>query len=164
MKHPNEALLEQFYSAFQQRDASAMAACYHPTAAQFSDPVFTDLRDWQIGAMWQMLCERGTDLEISFSDIVADSTQGSARWEAKYTFTATGRTVHNIIRATFTFEDGHITAHQDTFKLWRWSRMALGVRGLLMGWMPPVQATIRRQAATSLERYIEKHSLDPSTD
>jgi len=41
--HPNEALLDKFYSAFKARDHVTMGECYAPDA-HFSDPVFTDLR------------------------------------------------------------------------------------------------------------------------
>ena len=37
--HPNARLLQDFYSAFQRRDAAAMAACYHPDV-HFRDEVF----------------------------------------------------------------------------------------------------------------------------
>ena len=45
----------------------------------------------------------------------------------------TGRPVHNIIDAQFTFRDGLIVTHIDTFNLWRWSRMALGPKAVALG-------------------------------
>lgn len=159
MTHPNQALLERFYTAFQQRDHATMGDCYHPERARFSDPVFPTLEGWKIAAMWQMLCERGTDLELTFSDLSADDNQGSAHWEARYTFGGSGRKVHNIIAASFTFQDGKIIEHVDRFNLWRWSRMALGFRGWALGWMPSVHNAIRKQAAGSLESFIQKRDL-----
>jgi ketosteroid isomerase-like protein len=41
--HPNEALIERFYRAFQARDAATMGTCYHPDIV-FSDPAFPELR------------------------------------------------------------------------------------------------------------------------
>ena len=35
----------------------------------------------------------------------------------------------------------------------RWARQALGGKGLLLGWAPPVQAAIRRQAARGLAQF-----------
>ena len=104
-----------------------------------------------------MLCERGSDLRIEASDIEADSAKGSARWEAWYTFSATGRPVHNIITASFTFRAGLIQTHTDSFDLYRWTRQALGLKGLLLGWAPPVQGAVRAQAARALEAFIRKH-------
>ena len=51
--HPHAALIERFYTAFQAKDAEAMARCYAPDA-RFSDPVFTDLQGPLPGDMWRM--------------------------------------------------------------------------------------------------------------
>jgi hypothetical protein len=155
--HPHAGLIERFYQAFQRRDPAPMAAAYAPDAA-FRDPVFR-LEGWKIGAMWRMLCERGTDLRVEFRDIRADETMGTATWQAWYTFSATGRPVHNHIQASFGFARGLILRHQDRFDLWAWTSQALGLKGRLLGWTPPVQAAIRRQAAGSLERYILQRGL-----
>lgn len=157
MQAPEE-LIRSFYGAFQRRDHAAMAACYAP-GATFADPVFPDLRGAAIGAMWRMLCERGSDLRIAFGDVEADAARGSARWEAWYTFSATGRPVHNVIRATFEFRDGRILHHRDRFGLYRWTRQALGAKGFLLGWTPPVRRAIRGQAARALESFIHRHQL-----
>ena len=153
--HPNAALLERFYSAFARRDAATMAACYAPDA-RFSDPVF-DLAGDEIGAMWSMLCERGRDLRVEWRDVRADDATGAAHWEARYTFSATGRPVHNVIDAAFTFNAGRIARHVDTFDLWRWSRMALGAKGALLGWTPFVRKAIQRQARRGLDAWIGSH-------
>ena len=154
MDQPAE-VIRRFYDAFQRRDHAAMAACYAPDAT-FSDPVFPALRGPAVGAMWRMLCERGTDLRIEATDIEGDSARGSARWEAWYTFSATGRPVHNMIRASFSFQDGLIQSHTDAFDLYRWARQALGLKGLLFGWSPPVQGAIRAQAARALDAFVRK--------
>lgn len=148
----NAALIERFYAAFAKRDAAGMVACYHPEAT-FSDPVFPALDAAGVAAMWRMLCERGKDLELSASDIVADAASGRARWVATYTFTATGRRVTNRIDAAFEFRDGLIMRHVDRYNLWRWAAMAIGATGALLGWLPPVQAAIRARAATALAAY-----------
>jgi hypothetical protein len=115
-----------------------MIACYAPDAT-FSDPVFPALDAAGVAAMWQMLCARGKDLAVVASDIDADAKTGRARWVATYTFSATGRRVENSIDARFTFRDGRIVRHEDRFDLRRWLRQALGWKGALLGWLPPVQ-------------------------
>jgi len=152
MSHPNAQLITQFYQAFQQRDAEAMAACYAPDV-RFCDPVFTDLRGAAAGDMWRMLCARAQDFSLTFDGVEADAQQGSARWVAHYLFSQTGRRVSNHIQAHFRFADGLIVEHRDHFNLWRWSAQALGPRGALLGWAPPVQGAIRRQAAKGLAAY-----------
>lgn len=151
----NEATIQRFYSAFQQRDAAGMTACYAPDV-QFSDPVFTDLRGAAAGAMWKMLCARGKDLKIEFRDVRADDTRGSAHWEAWYTFSTTGRKVHNIIDASFEFRDGKIVKHTDRFDLHRWAGLALGLPGKLLGWSPLLQNKIRAMAKKGLDDYAGK--------
>ncbi|MCA9933009.1 MAG: nuclear transport factor 2 family protein [Anaerolineales bacterium] len=151
----HKELIASFYTAFQQRDYAGMIACYHPDI-HFSDPVFTDLQGKQAMAMWHMLCERGKDLQITFSGVQAQETTGQAHWEATYTF-STGRKVHNIIDATFTFQDGKIIRHRDSFDLWRWTRMALGTTGILLGWSPVVQKRVRGTAVAGLHKFIAQH-------
>lgn len=153
--HPNAELIERFYTSFSQRNHAGMIASYSP-AASFSDAVFT-LQGKQAGAMWHMLCEGGKDLEISFRDIQADEEHGKAHWEARYTFGATGRKVHNIIEAEFVFQNGVIVEHRDHFGFWRWSRMALGPLGWLLGWSPMLRRQVQRTAQKRLERFIASH-------
>jgi ketosteroid isomerase-like protein len=145
----NAALIQRFYSAFARRDVEAMLACYR-TGVVFRDPVFGELAGREVRAMWRMLNARATDLAIEFTQVAATERDGSAHWEARYTYSATGRPVHNRIDATFEFQDGLIARHVDRFSLWRWAAMALGVKGALLGWMPPVRATIRARAAKGL--------------
>ena len=73
-----------------------MAACYTPDA-RFTDPVF-DLTGAEVGAMWTMFCERGRDLALTWRDVRADDAAGAAHWEPRYTFSVTGRPVHNVHR------------------------------------------------------------------
>jgi hypothetical protein len=108
--------------------------------------------------MWSMLCERGRDLRVEWRDIRADDATGSAHWEPRYTFSGTGRPVHNIIDSAFTFKAGRIASHVDTFDLWRWSRMALGAKGVLLGWSPFVRNAIRRQAKRGLDAWMSSHA------
>jgi ketosteroid isomerase-like protein len=155
MEARNADRIRTLYAAFGRRDGAAMAACYAPDA-HFSDPVFTDLRGAEIGAMWTMLCERAQGLQIRLMESDAQGDRGHARWEADYPFSKTGRVVHNRIAATFAFRDGLIVEHVDTFSLWRWASMALGAKGLLLGWLPPVRNAIRREADKGLRVWLEK--------
>ncbi len=153
----HSALFEKFYTAFQNLDAETMASCYHEDIS-FSDPVFENLQGAQAPAMWRMLCSRAKDLKLEFSNITADERQGSAHWEARYTFSATGRQVHNKIDAYFTFRDGLLYNHRDDFDFWAWTRMALGAKGILLGWAPPVQNAVRKQAMKGLETFMAKNN------
>ena len=149
------ALVERFYTAFDRRDYRAMAASYGPTA-RFSDPVFQDLTGPRIGTMWRMLCERAADLRVECGPVRAAGNVAQVEWQAWYTYSATGRRVHNRIAASLSLEQGLIRRHDDVFDLYRWARQALGVKGLLLGWTPPVQRAIRRQASRSLDAFAAR--------
>lgn len=153
--HSNEQLIQKFYACFQARDAAGMSACYAPNVV-FSDPVFGRLEAAQAAAMWQMLAGRAKDLAVTVSNIHADDRTGGAHWEARYSFGKSGRLVHNIVEAAFVFQDGRIVQHTDTFDLWRWSGMALGPVGSLLGWTPFIQSSIRKDARRQLENFIQK--------
>jgi len=156
--HPNAQLLTNFYSAFQRRDAEAMAACYHPEA-EFTDEAFVGLRHGGVTSMWRMLCERGKDLTLEFRDIQADDRSGRAHWEAHYTFSASGRKVHNIIDAEFEFRDGKILRHRDRFDFHRWSRQALGPTGLLLGWTPFLKNKVQSTARAQLDKFMRERGV-----
>src|SRR3954470_2757814 len=149
MAHPNAALLERFYTAFDARDGAAMAAAYAPDAV-FSDPVFGELRGDEPGRMWVMLTGRAQDLRVRLVEHEAGDARGSARWAADYTFGATGRAVHNDVRAQFRFRDGLIAEHHDAFSFHGWARQALGPAGLALGWTPILKGKVRGQARAGL--------------
>ena len=148
-------LIQRFYEAFAQRNAEAMAECYHEDAI-FNDPAFVNLDSKEVKAMWKMLCEAGRDLKITCSDIKTTAQEGSCTWEATYTFSRTGRKVHNIIRASFVFKDGKILKHTDTFDFYRWSKQALGLTGWLLGWTGFMQKKVQETAKKSLDKYMSR--------
>lgn len=150
--HANAELLTRFYSAFQRLDAATMAACYH-AEARFSDPVFPALKGAEIGDMWRMLATRARNFSLTFDGVEADDRHGRAHWVATYLFSGTGRMVVNDIQASFVFRDGLILEHRDQFDLWRWTRQALGAKGLLLGWTPLVHNAVRKQAAQGLAAF-----------
>jgi ketosteroid isomerase-like protein len=164
---PYEQRIAAFYNAFRELDAKAMTAAYAPDA-RFRDPVF-DLhgRD-EIGAMWSMLCEaveaQGRDVwRLDVSAIAGDASRAHARWEPRYRFSATGRTVHNVIDAEFGFDDyGLIVAHRDQFDFWRWSRQALGPVGWALGWSPWLRARVAAQARAALAKRMRAPRQAPS--
>jgi hypothetical protein len=57
-----------------------------------------------------------------------------------------------------TIEDEKIIIHEDSFDFWKWSRMALGTPGLLLGWTPFLKKKVRTQAQTSLQNFIFKEA------
>ncbi len=153
----SRATIERFYAAFAQLDHATMQACYAP-GATFQDEAFSLAGAHQIGGMWRMLCEATRAKGLAHWQLAAsDITERSAHWEAHYLFSATGRLVHNKIDASFEFDaQGLITRHHDRFDFWAWSRQALGVPGLLLGWSPFLRHKVRVTAGAQLERFLAK--------
>lgn len=146
----NQELIEQFYTSFSKSDVAGMLSCYDD-AIEFEDPAFGKLQGDQAKNMWRMLVKPG--LELTFRDVWIDGDNGGAHWEAKYVFSKTGRKVTNNIDATFEFRNGKIIKHKDVFDFWKWSRQALGLPGLLLGWSPFLRNKVRSQALTQLKKF-----------
>ena len=142
--------INKFYTAFQALDAETMASCYHADI-EFEDPAFGKLTGEHAANMWRMLCEnqKGKGMTIEF-EVKSDS---EAHWEPKYTFSKTGRSVHNLIDATFEFKDGLIIKHKDVFDLHRWAKQALGFQGLMIGWTGFFQKKLQSQTNYLLQKF-----------
>jgi len=153
-----QATIKDFYQAFNELDAERMIAHYHENII-FEDPAFGELQGDHACNMWRMLCmsqqKTGNPFEVKVSEIQMEGDSGSARWDAHYTFSQTGRKVHNIIYAQFKFQDGKIIEHRDRFHTWRWARQALGVKGLLLGWAPFFRKGLQQQTNRMLRRFEE---------
>ena len=148
----NKTTIEYFYTAFANGDVERMVSCYHDQI-EFQDPAFGVLKGEDAKNMWRMLLSRNKNIGISFNNIHANDTRGSANWQATYVFGPTKRKVINKIKAHFEFLDGKIIKHTDHFDMWKWTRQALGWKGVLLGWTGFVQNKIRAQARKSLSDF-----------
>ena len=150
----NQDLITRFYSAFKRLDYVTMQNCYSENPI-FNDPVFGILEGDEVGAMWEMLCKSAKDFHLSFGDIeLLDEEYATCKWSATYTFSKTGRKVENNIKAYLRIQDGKITEHTDYFKIWKWSRQALGISGALFGWIGFFKNKIRTNARKNLEKFM----------
>jgi ketosteroid isomerase-like protein len=154
-----KARITQFYDAFARLDAAAMKACYADDAF-FKDPAFGILEGDDIGMMWQMLCEsqQGKEFKVTYRILSAEENAAKVHWEAEYTFSKTGRKVHNVIQANLTLETGLIKQHIDSFNLHNWAKQALGFQGWLLGGTSFFQKKLQQQTNGLLRKYIKKRS------
>lgn len=147
-------VISDFYSAFQKLDHQAMNACYSDNIV-FFDPVFGLLRGDEAKAMWKMLCTNARDFSLVYGNIQAlDDEYYTCDWVATYTFSKTGKRVVNKVKAHMMIHDGKIIEHSDGFSVHKWSMMALGFSGWLLGWNSFFQNRIKKQARRSLEKFI----------
>jgi hypothetical protein len=156
------AVAERFYEAFMVRDHYTMGLLYAEHAT-FSDPVFPALNARGVRMMWHMLLSRAEDFGIEYRILEDSPTRARVDWTAHYTFGATGRPVVNRVHTEMAISAGKIVRHVDAFSLWRWSRQALGARGLLLGWTPAVRNRVRAQAARSLSEFARKAAAGKTT-
>ena len=152
MNIEKEQIITDFYTAFMNKDAEKMIS-YYADDVVFNDPVFKNLKGEEAKDMWRMLLSSAKELKVSFSNVDATGNLGSANWEAIYPFSKTGNIVHNKIKAKFEFENGKIIRHTDDFDLWKWSGMALGISGKLLGWSSFMQNKIKDTAQKTLDKY-----------
>ncbi|MES2513258.1 MAG: nuclear transport factor 2 family protein [Bacteroidota bacterium] len=150
----NQLLIQKFYTCFQNKDYKGMQDCYADNAV-FNDSVFKNLNSSQVKAMWEMLIKSGKDLRVEFKDINATETNGTAHWDAYYTFSRTGNKVINRINATFTFENGKIVTHTDHFDFYSWAKQSLGLTGLLLGWTKFMKNKVQQTAMQNLNVFMK---------
>lgn len=145
-------VINTFYTGLSERNAEKMISCYHEDVV-FEDPAFGKLTSTNAKKMWHMLCNNGKDIKIEFSKIEANEQNGSAHWEAWYTFSQTGRSVHNKIDAAFEFKDGKIIKHTDHFNLHKWASQAIGWKGKLLGGTTFFKKKIQQQTNKLLDKF-----------
>lgn len=149
----NEKCIHAFYSAFKNRDADTMGQ-YYADDIVFNDPAFGTLNGKEAKAMWKMLCSTGKDLKINFKITHSENDLVKAHWIADYTFSKTGRKVHNEIDAIFTLKDKLIIEHRDSFNLHKWASQALGWKGRLIGGTSYFQKKLNSQTKKLLSRFM----------
>lgn len=150
----NEKCIHDFYTAFKKKDAENMVK-YYSEDIVFSDPAFGELKGEEASMMWKMLCSTATDLAIRFKIKSSIKNEVKASWEADYTFSRTGKKVHNEIEAVFTFKDGLIVEHKDSFNLHKWASQAIGWKGYLLGGSNFFKKKLNQQTRSLLQKYMK---------
>jgi len=150
--HPNALLLQRLFSSLDQKDATAMTACYHADAT-FQDIAFRLRGKPEISDMWRMICTG--DIHTTFEIIHADGQTGRVRVVDEYTFSETGRRVRNVIDSRFTFRDHLVVEQRDDCDPREWAAMAMGgVKGFLAGHIAPLR---RFKARRKLQTFVAQH-------
>jgi hypothetical protein len=151
----DERLIEKFFTAFKNLDASTMNTCYSIDIA-FYDPMFELLRGDEARAMWTMLCKNAKNFSLEF-DSIKNLEEGyyTCNWQASYDFSKTGRRVVNNIKAHLKIENGLITEHSDAWSLHKWSQQALGFSGWLLGWNSFFRRKMQNEARKNLLAFMK---------
>ena len=94
MAHANKILLQRLFTSLDRHDRTTMAGCYD-SAAKFTDIAFDLKNGKEIHAIWHMICEG--DIRTTFDVVHADDHTAEVNVIDDYTFSSTGRKVHNVI-------------------------------------------------------------------
>ena len=105
----------------------------------------------------QLLGRAKGNIKIKFQDVDATDHEGSAYWIATYPFGDKKRIVENHVKAKFEFKDGKISRHVDTFDFWKWSRMAMGLPGVLLGWTSFMKNKVQSTTSENLKKYMSEN-------
>lgn len=151
----NETVIEEFYTAFKNKNIKYMQNCYSEEAV-FNDPVFSNLSAKEVRSMWEMLIKSGKDMRVEFNNIKANQAGGTAEWHAYYTFSATGKKVINHVHSSFIIGNAKIVKHTDSFDFYKWAGQAFGLKGLMLGWTGFFKAKVSKTASHKLKNYMER--------
>lgn len=145
----NKEIVTNFYEAMTNADHGKMNSLYAEDAT-FSDPVFSGLSGGETRAMWTMLMTRAKNWSHRFEVLEVGKSLAHVKWVGMYDFSKTGRRVENHVDSWLVLQDSKIIAHVDLFDFWKWSRMALGPVGYVLGWSDFLRKKVGNQAKKGL--------------
>lgn len=155
--HTNGLRIKSLYTAIQNADLTAIAACYDEHA-YFEDIAFRCGDKGKIMEMWRYVCHG--EPEVVEADVIsADDRAGSGHWRVKYRFgKKPGLPVDNKIHSTFVFSNGLIIEHRDECDSMAWARQAFSspIAAFLVGSVAPLRRCL---AAWKLYSFTKKAKL-----
>lgn len=155
-------IIHKFYTSFSNGNVKGMLECYHKEIV-FKDAVFGQLKGQRAVKMWEMLLsKKREDTVVNFYNVQATEQHGKANWVAEYFYGEKKRKVVNKVKADFTFKDGKIIEHTDTFDLWKWTQQAMGITGYLIGWTSFMKHKIQQTTNKRLDEFIKNNFAEPS--
>lgn len=97
--------------------------------------------------------QKRKSFKVIVSDIECNDSEGSAKWEAIYTFGSKKRKVHNKIKARFKLQDSKIIAYLDEFNVHQSATQAVGFSGWVIGWSAYFKKKLGLQTNALLNRF-----------
>ena len=148
----NEATIHRFFTAYQNKEYTTMQNCYSEDAV-YNNPIY-GLNDTEhVKAMWEMICKTNKEESLHFENIeLLDHEYATCDWSLVYYYT--NRRINNKIKSYLRLENGLIIEHTDAFDLYKWTRMAFGLTGSLIGWSNFFQKRIQKSTRKKLSEFI----------
>lgn len=132
----------------------------------FSDPAFPSLDAAHAKGMFAMfVTNKDTNkMQVEYKDVKkgANDLTYTATYTVQYLFA--GRPVLNTIKTTLTISPttNLLASQVDEFPFWAWSRQALGLPGLFLGWSGYLQNQVQTNAGAKLEKFLAKSQQSQS--
>jgi ketosteroid isomerase-like protein len=163
MTHPNASLIQRLFAALDRHDPDQMAACYRDDTVIFHDIAFHIEDKARLYAMWRMICEGESGIQVTVKSIDANDRDGEARVVDAYRFGRdtrrgkAGKPVLNEITSRFRFRDGLIEEQVDSCDERAWARQAMGGP---IGWIAGRCRPLRTWSANrKLDRFLHEHPV-----
>ena len=117
--------------------------------------MFGELNGDSVKKMWEMLLSnKDAQFKLTFSDIHEKNNFVYAKWQASYYYGPHKRFVVNSVNAKFKFSENKIILHEDQFNLWKWSKQAIGLPGVILGWSNFFKSKLQTEANKKLNKFI----------
>lgn len=139
----------KFYDAFSVANIDVLKQLYDKKLI-FNDNIFVNLDYNETISMWSSLLVGNKNMSIKYEIKKYSEKYVEVEWIADYLFTSTNRNVKNIILAKMEIDQGKIINHKDNFDFYKWSQMAFGITGVLIGWTSFFKNKVRTEAYNKL--------------
>ena len=139
----------KFYDAFSAANIDVLKQLYDKKLI-FNDNIFVNLDYNETISMWSSLLVGNKNMSIKYEIKKYSEKYVEVEWIADYLFTSTNRNVKNIILAKMEIDQGKIINHTDNFDFYKWSQMAFGITGALIGWTSFFKNKVRTEAYNKL--------------
>ena len=139
----------KFYDAFSVANIDVLKQLYDKKLI-FNDNIFVNLDYNETISMWSSLLVGNKNMSIKYEIKKYSEKYVEVEWIADYLFTSTNRNVKNIILAKMEIDQGKIINHTDNFDFYKWSQMAFGITGVLIGWTSFFKNKVRTETYNKL--------------
>ena len=139
----------KFYDAFSAANIDVLKQLYDKKLI-FNDNIFVNLDYNETISMWSSLLVGNKNMSIKYEIKKYSEKYVEVEWIADYLFTSTNRNIKNIILAKMEIDQGKIINHTDNFDFYKWSQMAFGITGVLIGWTSFFKNKVRTEAYNKL--------------
>lgn len=140
---------DQLFRAIRFRDVTRAVAAY-ASEAQIMHPIVGKLTKDQLSGALTVFINRTKTYELHHEIRLAGPASAHVAWSIDHVLFVTGRRVRISGVSELVFEGDRIVLHRDYLSVRDWSRQALGLKGLVLSWIPSWSRFVAREMRCSL--------------